>query len=91
MNLKPIFTNHSNEFISRINKLTSDVDKIKEFEKAKACDKPFIIVDKTKSQAYVYNKDIITDTFEVGVEAKAVDNDGDPITKTALVEKALSK
>ena len=31
------------------------------------------------------------DTFEVGVEAKAVDNDGDPITKTALVEKALSK
>lgn len=67
MNLKPIFTNHSNEFISRINKLTSDVDKIKEFEKAKACDKPFVIVDKTKSQAYVYNKDIITDTFEVGV------------------------
>lgn len=31
------------------------------------------------------------DTFEVGVEAKAVDNDGDPITNTALAGQALSR
>lgn len=67
MKLKPIFINKNREFITEINSIKRDIDKITEFERINPNKKPFIIVDKSKSQAFIYDNDKISDTFEIGV------------------------
>lgn len=58
----------------RINSIESDVEKIFELEKAKGYQNAFIIVNKTKSKAYVCREGKIVDRFDVGVGEQVGDD-----------------
>lgn len=55
------------KFVQKINSIETDIEKILEFEKHRAEQKAFVIINKTKSQADVYRDGKIIDRIEVGV------------------------